>query len=135
MRNLRFIPTKVHGMMDYGFGAFMSGMAFLGPNKNKKKVKKRPAQRYVPLGLAIGATAYSLFTKYELGLIKKVPMKVHLGIDMASGLFLGLAPYVFKMDDRLKKAFVGLGAFEVMAGLLTKTETPKQHRFQFLLGS
>jgi hypothetical protein len=120
MKDLRFISTGLHAVMDYSFGAVMGGIAFFGKNRDGKE--GNPAQSYIPMGVAAGATVYSLFTDYELGLLKKIPMKTHLAMDIASGSFLLLAPFIFDMDKKFKLLFVGLGVFEILAGLFTKLE-------------
>jgi hypothetical protein len=40
-------------------------------------------------------------TDYEFGLVKTIPMKTHLNIDLISGLLLAVSPWVFGFSDRI----------------------------------
>ena len=79
---MRFIPTKVHGALDYTVGALLAAGPWL------LKTDKKSAATYVPIALGAGAILYSLFTNYEWGAVKKIPMKDHLKMDLGSGVFL-----------------------------------------------
>ena len=116
---MRFIPTKVHGAIDYTVGSFMTAAPLLGV--------KGSAEKAIPVTLGIGATIYSLFTNYELGAVKVLPMKAHLTMDVLSGAFLLATPLLFKdLDKKAKVSFVALGLFEIAAGLFTKIEPEEE---------
>jgi hypothetical protein len=76
-------------------------------------------------GAAGGMLGYSLLTRYQMGLIKLLPMKAHLILDgMSSGLLLG-APFLLrKKSPGVIATLVGLGAMEITVALLTKTRPP-----------
>jgi len=78
---MRFLPTRIHGMMDYLMGALLIALPF---------VSRHPlgAAAWIPFGLGVSAILYSLLTDYELGFLAVIPMPVHLGIDAVSGLLL-----------------------------------------------
>ena len=116
---MRFIPTKVHGVIDYTVGSLMTSSPLMGV--------KGSAEKAIPVALGIGATAYSLFTDYELGAVRALPMKAHLTLDVLSGAFLLASPLIFKnMDRKAKISFVALGLFEIAASLFTKTEPEEE---------
>lgn len=87
---MRFIPTKVHGILDYVVGAaliaapWLFGFAGVGG----------PAV-VIPIVLGVGLVVYSLFTKYEWGPFGVIPMPVHLVFDVVASLFLALSPWLF----------------------------------------
>ena len=69
----------------------------------------------------MGAIAYSAVTDYELGLVRLVPVPVHLALDIVAGLVLAVSA----VDRRLRAArelakFVAFGLFAVVAGLVTR---------------
>ena len=70
---MRFIPTKVHGVLDYLVGIaliaapWLFGFAAVGG-----------AAVVIPIVLGVGLIVYSLFTKYEWGPFSVIPMPVHL---------------------------------------------------------
>ena len=114
----RFISTKAHGVLDYVMGATLTTLPLMLDTNSK-------AAKVVPMALGGSALVYSLFTDYELGVSRALPMKAHLAIDAASGLFLAASPWIFKFNKKNDKTtwlpYVVLGAMEVMAALFTKT--------------
>jgi hypothetical protein len=80
------------------------------------------AETWIPVILGVSAILYSLFTNYELGISGKISMKAHLGIDMISGIFLAVSPWLFGFADHVYLPHVILGLTEVVAVLLSKTQ-------------
>lgn len=116
---MRFIPTKIHGAIDYTVGSLMTSSPLLGV--------KGSIENAIPVTMGIGATIYSLFTDYEMGAVKTIPMKTHLTLDIMSGAFLLASPFIFKnMDKKAKISFAALGLFEIAAGLFTKLEPEEE---------
>src|SRR5690606_35214072 len=86
------INTKMHGYIDYLMGVMLIGISFLFAIPDGV-----PTTLLIVLGTA--TIVYSLMTNYELGLVKVLPMKVHLFIDVVSGLLLIAAPWLFGFAD------------------------------------
>ena len=73
--SLRVIPTHVHGVLDYLAGsALLAAPGLLG-------IKDDPGATLTLRLAGAGATAYSLLTDYELGLVRSIPMPAHLALD------------------------------------------------------
>jgi hypothetical protein len=114
---MRFIPTRVHGMADYAVGVlliiapWLFGFAAGG------------AETWVPVILGIGAIGYSLFTDYELGAVRKIPMSTHLMLDAGSGVILAVSPWLFGFADLVYLPHLILGLLEIGAALTTE-KTP-----------
>lgn len=106
------ISTKVHGYLDYMMGLLLIVAPFIFRFPEG-------AATYLPIVLGAGTFVYSLMTDYELGLLKVIPMKGHLGIDLMAGLLLIAAPWLFGFADIMFWPFVILGLVEVGASLLT----------------
>lgn len=87
---MRFIPTKVHGALDYIVGIALIAAPWLFGFANVGG-----AAVIIPVVLGVGLIVYSLFTKYEWGPFGFIPMPVHLGFDIAASLFLALSPWIF----------------------------------------
>ncbi|OJU39222.1 MAG: hypothetical protein BGN97_06215 [Microbacterium sp. 69-10] len=87
---MRFIPTKVHGVLDYLVGIalilapWLFGFASMGG----------PAV-VIPIVLGAGLIVYSLLTRYEWGPVKLIPMPVHLVFDVVASIFLAASPWLF----------------------------------------
>ena len=113
---MRLIPTKIHGVLDYLVGLLLIVAPWL------LNFDRGGAETWVPVILGAGALVYSLFTNYELGMVKKIPMKTHLLFDIASGIFLAASPWLFNFDEYVYLPHLLLGIFEILAGLMTKQE-------------
>ena len=124
---MRFIPTSVHGAVDYVVGPAL----VLAPTLLR-------LGRTSPEGLtarAVGSVEafYSNITDYELSVKNVVPMKVHLALDAAGGAALALVPQLTGARKRGKKHWVphlAIGALEIGMAAFTKTEPPRpaEHR-------
>src|SRR5215208_4779146 len=116
------ISTRTHGYMDYVVGIilivapYVLGFATGGP------------EQWVPMLLGAAAIVYSLLTRYKLGAIKLIPMRVHLGLDMASGVLLAVSPWLFGFSDRVFWPHLILGLIELGTALMTEREPAVQHR-------
>lgn len=115
---MRFIPTRVHGILDYLVGVLLIAAPFV------LNFDRGGAETWVPVILGLGAIGYSLFTNYELGLVRRIPMRVHLMLDIASGVFLAVSPWLFGFADYVWLPHVLVGLFEIGAGLMTE-RTPR----------
>lgn len=78
-------------------------------------------EQWVPVILGAGAIAYSLVTDYELGIARLIPMSVHLGLDLLSGILLAASPWLFGFADKIWWPHVLFGLLEIGAALMTRT--------------
>lgn len=118
--SLRFIPTKVHGALDYIvaialiFAPMIFGFQSVGG-----------AAVIIPVVLGIGLILYSLFTNYEWGLIKVLGMPYHLIIDVVASVVLILSPFLFGFIDQEPNAWlphIAVGATVILVVLCTQTQ-------------
>jgi hypothetical protein len=91
---MKNIPTRVHGMIDYPVGLLL----LLAPNIFGFADVGGPAV-WVPRVIGILSLAQSLITRYELGAIKVLPMRMHLAVDYAAGILLAASPWLFRFYD------------------------------------
>jgi hypothetical protein len=112
---LRVITTRTHGVLDYAVGALLIVLPWL------LGVADGTAAQWVPQILGAVAILYAAFTDYELGLVRAMPMRMHLALDLAWGGLLAGSPWLFGFADRLAWPLVLLGAFGIAAALLTQT--------------
>jgi hypothetical protein len=112
---MRFLSTRVHGVLDYLTGAFLILMPWL------MWFAAGGAETWILVILGAGAIVYSLVTDYEWGVAKVLPMRVHLLLDLASGVLLAASPWLFGFHDHVYMPHVVLGLFEIGASLFTKT--------------
>jgi len=112
---MRFIPTRIHGILDYLVGALLIAAPWLF------NFDRGGAETWVPVILGAGALVYSLFTDYELGVVRRLGMGTHLGLDAASGVFLAASPWLFGFSEFVFWPHLILGLFEIVAALSTRT--------------
>ena len=114
---MRFIDTRTHGMMDYLMGILLIISPWLFGFANGG------AAQWIPVLLGAGALFYSIITDYELGLLKILPMNVHLIIDLMAGILLAASPWLFGFADEVFLPHLILGLLEIGASLMTKKVT------------
>lgn len=113
---MRFLPTRLHGAIDYLWGiALMASPWLLG-------FAHVPAATWVAVIFGAGAILYSAFTAYELGLLKILPMPMHLILDGLGGLMLAASPFLFGFADRVFWPHVLFGLFSFAACFITRFE-------------
>jgi len=113
---MHIITTKAHGLLDYIFAVFLftSPWAF-GFNLGG-------AETGIPVTIGTMIPILSLFTKYEGGLIRVIPMRIHLLIDILTGAILAFSPWFFGFADKVYIPHLVLGIFMIISSLLTDGE-------------
>jgi len=110
---MKLFSTKVHGFLDYTVSLIFIVSPWLFGFANGG------ASQWFPIILGIASILMSIFTDYEAGLVRNIPMIFHLGIDVVAGLFLALSPWVFGFAHNVTLPHLVLGLFECFAGLTT----------------
>lgn len=111
------IDTKTHGIIDYVTGAllivapYLFGFATGG------------IEQWLPQLLGVAIIVMSLLTRYELSVAKVIPLKVHLGVDMASGALLAVSPWLFGFADVIWWPHLLVGLMEIIVPLMTDRNT------------
>ena len=123
---MKVIPTRVHGCIDY-----ISGLLLLFSPQVFGFAEYGGAAVAVPRFIGILILAQSIFTRYELGLIKVLPMRAHLAMDYVASVLLAASPWLFGFADLPSNAWmphviVGVGYFVIT--LLTQREPAYLHR-------
>ena len=120
----KFIPTKVHGALDYivAIALILAPTIFGFADEGGAAVT-------VPVVLGIGLFLYSLFTRYELGLVKALSMPYHLIIDVVASVFLLLSPFIFGFSSEswnvwVPHVAVGIAVILVVIFSETKPRDP-----------
>ena len=111
---MRFIPTRIHGALDYLWGLLLIAAPFAIGFASEGRAP------WIAVIFGAGAIGYSLLTRYELGILKLIPMPVHLAFDAVAGLALALMPLVLGVSSAAGRTFVAFGLFSLLASLLTR---------------
>lgn len=112
---MRFISTRQHGYLDYVVGLLLIAAPWLFG------FARGGAETWVPVFLGAGALLYSMMTNYELGIVKAIPMSMHLWLDGLSGLLLLASPWLFGFAEYVTGPHVVVGLLEIGAALTTYT--------------
>jgi hypothetical protein len=113
---MRPISSFVHGIIDYATAVML-------PVLPRQLGWSRKVTNLIDLSSLV-TTASSLMTKYELGVVRVLPMDVHLKLDaMQGGFFLGASMLLDDEDEEVRECLAAYGAFCVAASLLTKTQS------------
>ncbi len=112
---MRIIPTRIHGYMDYLMAVLLIAAPWLFGFADGG------AETWVPVVLGAGVIAYSLFTDYELGAVRRLPMRTHLMLDLGGGILLAVSPWLFGFNDVVWVPHVILGLVEIGTAAMTQT--------------
>ena len=121
---MKFITRKGHSVLDYLVSLVLVIAPLLtGADRHSAKVS-------VPVVLGTLTILISIFTNYEGGLIKLIPFRIHLTIDVFQALMLGFSPWVFGITGKTMTALIVIAILEI--GVVLCTDAGKQSTVQHL---
>jgi hypothetical protein len=125
---MKIIPKFYHGVVDYLSAAFL----LLGPSLFGF-AEMSGAMVWLPRIAGMVILLQALMTNYELGVMKAIPMGMHLMADYVIGVFLVISPFVFGISSRSMTATIVLLLMGI-TGLLAATMTEPRGRPRELAG-
>ncbi len=111
---MKLISTKIHGLLDYFGAVLLISLPWVF------NFTLNHAQKNLPVVIGIIIIIYSLFTNYETGLVKLIPMKVHLVLDLVAGLILAASPWLFGFSHYFYLPHLISGLLIVLVCLLSE---------------
>lgn len=108
------ISTKTHGVIDYVTGILLLAAPYLFG------FATGGIEHYLPMALGAMTILMSLFTDYELSIARAIPLPVHLGVDVLSGVLLLVSPWVFNFAHIIWWPHVLVGILEIVVPLMTE---------------
>jgi hypothetical protein len=121
---MQVIPTRVHGILDYVVGVLLIAAPWLF------QFNHGGAETWVPVALGAATILYSLCTDYERGVLRLVPMEVHLGLDLMSAVLLAVSPWLFGFRDLVWAPHVVIALVEICTVLLSRHQPRDVYRVQ-----
>ena len=118
MEGIRVIPTRVHGILDYLGGIVL----ILAPNIFG--FTENDDATWVARIIGIALIVLALLTRYELGVLKVLPMSLHLWIDVLASIFLAASPFLLGFSDEDANVWVPhvvVGLLYLVISLMTET--------------
>lgn len=109
------LSTLAHGAFDVASAVSM----FMLP----RRLGASPALAGLLAGKGLSSLGYSLVTRYEIGLVKSLPMKTHLALDGVSGATLIALLLLFSNEPwQVRLWLAAQGALELGAAAITDDE-------------
>jgi hypothetical protein len=119
---MRILSPRTHGVLDYLVG----GLLIAAPRLLGFADHQLASQ--VPVLLGVAAIFSSLLTAYPLGLLRVLPFRLHLRLDLLSGVLLASSPWLFGFADRVWVPHLAVGLFELGAVMLTRRDERDEAR-------
>ena len=112
---MRFISTKMHGVLDYVVAVLLIAAPWLFGFANGT------AAQWIPVVVGVVVIVMSVLTDYEAGAMKVISMPTHLTMDVIAGIFLAASPWLFGFADQVYLPHLVVGLFSIGSGLFTET--------------
>ncbi len=120
---MKVIPTYIHGIFDY-----VGGIVLLFAPNIFGFSEMGGAAVIVPRVIGALVLMQAVLTDYEVGLLKILPMKVHLMNDYVASIFLALSPWIFGFATQAKNVWMPHFVVGLLVFLLSlMTETAPKH--------
>jgi hypothetical protein len=114
---MKIISRKMHGALDYGSAILLIAAPWLFGFSDVEPAKS------ISIGAGILILLMSLMTNYETGMVKVIPMQIHLYADIMLGIFLVISPWVFGFNAETSVFHVIMGLFAIASGVMTNSES------------
>ncbi|GGF22532.1 SPW repeat protein [Flavobacterium limi] len=119
---MKFLETKFHGYIDYLIGLLLLFVPSLFG------LEAHSVQSLIFYIFGIFTIFLSLQTDYEAGIYKLLPMEAHIFIEILSGIFFALSPWIFGFAGKVFLPHLLGGSIVVFLALATKTHNSTLHR-------
>ncbi|MGY3212366.1 SPW repeat domain-containing protein [Mucilaginibacter sp. HD30] len=111
---MKFISRRTHAVLDYLVGILLIAAPWLlGFSDNN-------AATWCAAGVGIVTLLMSAITDYEGGLIKILPMSAHLTMDVITGIFLAVSPWLLGYSARVFLPHLIVGIMEILVVLFSQ---------------
>ncbi|MCF0055045.1 hypothetical protein [Dyadobacter sp. CY356] len=110
---MRFLSTKIHAVIDYISALSLLALPWIAGFNDVATAT------WTVIAVGFMILTMSLFTNYEGGIMAAVPMRIHLVIDVVTGITVACSPWFFGFSDQVYLPFVAFGLFETVAALAT----------------
>jgi len=119
---MKKLSTGIHARIDYIAGTFFFASPWIFG------FTESVYAAWTAIAVAATALAISLFTDYEGGIVRSIPMRVHLTVDALSGAVMAASPWLFGFADQVFVPHLAMGLFEIGAAMLTVTHSPTERK-------
>lgn len=113
---MKIISTRMHGVLDYLVSAFLIASPWIFGFANGD------IEMWLPIIIGVATIIMSLFTDYELGVVKMLGWRMHLMMDTLTGLLLAISPWLFGFSDEVWAPHLIVGLLEIGVVLMSSTQ-------------
>lgn len=114
---IRFVTKSIHAYLDYPVAFALLILPFvLGLGETA------PLALYLSVATGAAALALTIFTDHHLGLVRILPYRLHLAVDLAVGLVFLAAPFALGFGGIDAAYYLLNGAAVVTVIALSKPE-------------
>jgi hypothetical protein len=106
----------MHGILDYLVSAFLIASPWIFGFANGD------IEMWLPIIIGVATIIMSLFTDYELGVVKMLGWRMHLMMDTLTGLLLAVSPWLFGFSDEVWAPHLIIGLLEIGVVLMSSTQ-------------
>ena len=117
---MKMLPRNVHAVTDYLAGITLVAAPWIFG------FSQYATPTNVTMAVGVMTLIYSIFTRYESGLVRLIPFPAHMLLDLLSGLLLMASPWIFGFQNIVYLPQVIFGAFEIGVAILTSNR-PAYH--------
>lgn len=112
------ISRPLHGVLDYAYAAAIGAAPEIFGFKNQ------PAAAILCRAMGALTTLTSLSTRYEMGVFRVLPFKMHLLGDVMTGIFALAAPFALGVsgNKKARNTFLGFGVLALVVAALTQSD-------------
>jgi hypothetical protein len=117
--DMGFITTRVHGLLDIiSASALLNTKSFLRSDINTP-------ESLVPTVIGGVISANSFFTDFEPGIVHKIPVRIHMTIDIISGVVLALSPFGLGFYRKTWKFHFCCGLLLILTAVFSQSDRDK----------
>lgn len=111
---LRFVPTFVHGIIDYVTSVLLFAAPFY--------FGWTGAQKWIAIVVALIFFVQTVFTDFELGIVRFLRIRFHLFMEFVLGIFLIAAPFIWNFPRANVWPYFMVGALAIFLFITTKKQ-------------
>ena len=123
-----FISPRLHGIFDY----LLALALVLAPWVTDMSDTLGPALTSVGIGMVILTIA--LTTDYEMGLVRAIPLSLHIFLDVILGLFLVFSPWLMNFGTNVPHGLLQVagGALIAVSAFTVRMQSNKRVVTQYI---
>jgi hypothetical protein len=110
---MKIISRKFHAVLDY-----LSAVALIVSPWALHFNESKSASAIAVIG-GILIIIMSIATDYEGGILRRIPMRMHLNIDLVFGVLLAVSPWLFGFKHEVYVPHLAIGLLAIVASTLT----------------